>query len=69
MKTIIIKWVPEVSIYGKKMLVIMSGHERFVVGSRFDFGFFKIASDEGYTIISLPWTKEIEKWEIDHLEK
>lgn len=55
MKTIIVKWVPEEDFgYDKAMRVIESNHERFVVGSRFDFGFFSIATDEGYTIISLP---------------
>lgn len=55
MKTIIVKWVPEEDYgYGKAMRVIESKHERFVVGSRFDYGFFGIATDEGYTIISLP---------------
>ena len=55
MKNIIVKWVPEEGLgYGKAMRVIESDHERFIVGSRFDFGFFSIATDEGYTIISLP---------------
>jgi len=36
------------------MRVIISDHKRFIPGSRFDFGFFNIATDEGYTIISLP---------------
>ena len=55
MKTIIIRWVPEETFgYGKAMRVIDSDHERFINGSRFDFGFFSIATDEGYTIISLP---------------
>jgi hypothetical protein len=55
MKTIIVKWVPEKNYgYGKAMRVVESGHKRFVVGSRFDFGFFSIATDEGYTIVSLP---------------
>ena len=55
MKTIIVKWVPEEKFgYGKAMRVIESDHNRFSKGSRFDFGFFSIATDEGYTIISLP---------------
>ena len=37
-----------------EILVIESDHERFIKGSRFDYGFFRIATDEGYTIISLP---------------
>lgn len=55
MKTIVVKWVPEEAFgYGKAMRVIESSHKRFVKGSRFDYGFFGIATDEGYTIISLP---------------
>lgn len=60
MKVIIVRWVPEVSGngygngYGNEMRVIESDHERFVKGSRFDFGFMTIATKEGYTIISLP---------------
>ena len=59
MKTIVVKWVPEDDYgYGKSMRVIESDHERFCKGSRFDFGFFNIATDEGYTIISIPMDKE-----------
>ena len=55
MKTIIVKWVKEEEWgYGKAMRVLESDHERFNKGTRFDFGFFGIATDEGYTIISLP---------------
>jgi len=54
MKTIIVKWIPEEGLYGKAMIVIYSDHWRFVKGTRFDFGFFTIATNEGYTIISLP---------------
>ena len=55
MKTIIVQWVPEATYgYEKAMRVISSKHPRFIVGSRFDYGFFSIATDEGYTIISLP---------------
>ncbi len=55
MKHIVVKWVPEeMSSYGKAMLVIESDHERFIKGSRFDFGFFKVATNEGYSITSLP---------------
>tara|TARA_R110000868_G_scaffold1729_2_gene13876 strand:- start:5161 stop:5334 length:174 start_codon:yes stop_codon:yes gene_type:complete len=55
MKTIIVQWVPEETYgYGKAMRVISSSHKRFTVGSRFDYGFFSIATDEGYTIVSLP---------------
>jgi len=58
MKNIVVKWVPEKDFgYGKAMRVIESDHPRFVKGSRFDFGFFGIATDEGYTIISIPIDK------------
>ena len=62
MKTIIIKWIPEeVWGYGKAMRVIESDHPRFKKGTRFDFGFFSIATDEGYTIISLPMDEELRR--------
>lgn len=55
MKTIVVQWVPEETFgYGKAMRVIASDHERFTPGSRFDFGFMHVATDEGYTIVSLP---------------
>lgn len=55
MNVIVVQWVKEKEWgYGKAMRVITSTHERFIVGSRFDFGFFSIATDEGYVIISLP---------------
>lgn len=54
MWTIIVKWKIEDSHYGKSMIVIESAHPRYTRGTRFDFGFFKIATEEGYTIISLP---------------
>jgi len=55
MKTIVVKWIKEEEFgYGKAMRVIESDHPRFVPGYRFDYGFFCIATDEGYTIISLP---------------
>lgn len=54
MKTIVVRWIPENSQYEKSMLVIASDHPRFVLGSRFDYGFMGIATDEGYTVISLP---------------
>lgn len=55
MKTIVVKWVPNYDQYEKEMCVIESDHPRFVRGSRFDFRLFQIATDEGYTIISLPY--------------
>jgi hypothetical protein len=52
---IIVKWVPEEKYgYEIAMRVIQSDHPRFTTGTRFDFGFFSIATKEGYTIISLP---------------
>ena len=60
MKKIIVKWVkaPEetagLSLYDKEMRVVYSNHKRFVTGSRFDFGFLNIASNEGYIIEVLP---------------
>jgi hypothetical protein len=54
MKTIVVRWVPEPGMYGKAMRVILSDHPRFTVGTRFDYGFFGIATDEGYVIISHP---------------
>lgn len=60
MKTIVVIWVEEEEFgYGMAMRVIQSSHPRFTNGSRFDFGFFKIATEEGYTIVSLPIDKEI----------
>jgi len=55
MKTIVVRWTEEEEWgYSKAMQVIESDHKRFTKGSRFDFGFFGIATDEGYTIVSLP---------------
>ena len=54
-KTIVVQWIPEEKFgYGMAMSVKLSNHDRFIVGSRFDYGFFNIATKEGYTIISLP---------------
>jgi hypothetical protein len=55
MPTIIVKWIPEEEFgYKKAMNVIMSDHPRFVIGTRFHFGFFDIATNQGYTIVSIP---------------
>lgn len=62
MKTIIVEWVKFTdntkdslwSDYTDYMSIIESDHKRFKKGTRFDFGFFTIAINEGYTIISLP---------------
>ena len=44
MKTIVVRWVEEEGMYGKAMRVIESGHTRFSQGTRFDFGFFSVAT-------------------------
>lgn len=59
MKTIVVKWVEDNGQYGKEMRVIESDHERFSQGTRFDYGFFNIATEEGYTIISLPMATQV----------
>jgi hypothetical protein len=57
MKFITVKWVKEEELgHDKAMRVIESSHPRFTVGTRFDFGFFQIANDEGYIITSIPIT-------------
>ena len=62
MPTIIVKWVLEEEFgYGKAMRVIESDHPRFTKGSRFNYGFFDIATDRGYTIISLPMDEKEEE--------
>lgn len=44
-------WVVEREFgYGKAMRVVASDHPRFVVGSRFDYGFLDIAVTEGYRV-------------------
>jgi hypothetical protein len=54
-KLIVVQWVPEAKFgYGKAMYVKESNHPRFTAGSRFDYGFFDIATEEGYAILSLP---------------
>ena len=55
MKTIIVRWEKEEGLgHDEAMRVIESDHPRFTRGSRFDYGFFNIATNEGFTIISLP---------------
>lgn len=56
MNKITVKWVklPEGGIYDKEMRVVYSNHPRFITDSRFDFGFMKIAGDEGYIVEVLP---------------
>lgn len=58
MKFIVVQRRPEESIYKSAMFVIASSHERFTVGSRFDYGFMGIASEDGYTITVLPMQGE-----------
>lgn len=59
MKYIVVKWVKEEEFgYGKAMRVIASDHPRFIVGTRFDYGFFNIATDDGYVITSVPMNFE-----------
>lgn len=54
-KTIVVQWErDEERGYTKSMRVAQSNHPDFIPGSYFDFGFFSIATDEGYTIISIP---------------
>ena len=53
MKRIEVKWIElkeENPLYDKEMRVTKSTHSRFKEGTRFDFGFLSIASDEGYVI-------------------
>ena len=54
-KYIVVAWVGD-SPYGDShtMVVVKSDHPRFTVGQRFDFGFFNVATQEGYTICSIP---------------
>lgn len=48
-------WVVEKEFgYGKAMRVVASNHPRFIVGSRFDFGFLTIAVEEGYRVSIAP---------------
>lgn len=56
MKKIIVQWVktdaPIEQVYGgMAMVVIDSNHPRFINGSRFDYGFMNIATQQdGYTV-------------------
>ncbi len=54
-KLIVVKWIKvKQGFYDNEMRVVYSTHERFSEGTRFDFGFFKVATSEGFTITSLP---------------
>jgi len=52
MKKITVMWVntPDNKMYDREMRVVYSDHQRFTKGTRFDFGFLNIASNEGYII-------------------
>lgn len=39
---------------GKTLVVLQSNHERFKKGSRFDFGFLRIANSQGFTVTIKP---------------
>jgi len=54
MKYLVARWEHEEGICGLAMNVVCSSHPRFSAGTRFDFGFLSIASDEGYCITILP---------------
>lgn len=59
-KSIRCKWVPEKEFgYGKAMRVTQSDHPRFVVGSRFDYGFLNVAVEQGYSVHIDPVPDEI----------
>ena len=61
-KVIVVRWVPEETFCsGMAMRVVASDHPRFSTGTRFDFGFFKIATEEGFAICSLPPTDTMEQ--------
>ncbi len=54
-KVIVVQWVPEEEgLYKMAMRVVVSTHPRFTIGTRFDFGFFNIATEAGYLIVSIP---------------
>lgn len=58
MKYIVVQWKyddREPKIYDHSaMRVVCSNHPRFKDGTRFDYGFMGIASDEGYVVTVLP---------------
>ena len=62
-KSIIVQWIPVDNdpFYKTEMRVVVSDHPKFDKGSRFDYGFFGIATMEGYVIISLPPKQEVKK--------
>ena len=58
MRTIIIKWVPEKTFGGKSMVVVESTHGQYANGTKFSARDFHSATDDGYTIVSLPVEEE-----------
>lgn len=60
-KLIIVQWVEAEFPYGKEMRVFKSNHKKYKVGSRFDYGFFDVATNEGYSIVSIPMQKKTRK--------
>lgn len=61
-KQITVQWQPARAngFYspGPWMKVVESNHPNYKVGSGFDFGFFNLATEQGYTIVSLPVAKK-----------
>lgn len=53
-KYIVAQLERENSEYGSIPEVVISNHPRFVMGTRFDYGFLHIALDEGYTVFFIP---------------
>ena len=65
MKKITVMWIITTNdgMYVKEMRVLHSDHERFTIGTRFDYGFIQIASEEGFIIEILPLISELNKME------
>ncbi len=60
MKKIVCEWIEEKEWgYNRAMRVIKSDHPRFVVGSRFDWGFASVAGCQGYALEILPVPAEL----------
>lgn len=59
-KYIEVKWVEEKAFgYGKAMRVIKSNHPKYVIGSRFDYGFMEVVIEEGYEVKVNPVPKQL----------
>lgn len=54
MKYIVVQLLLEGGQYRTALRVVRSNHPRFSDGTRFDYGFMGIATQEGYTITVLP---------------